>query len=322
MGHFNKYFGSDLDAITAMSMLVDWEGVIAPVSRSCNEHVVNGIKMAPAMQHAATSIHFFPRGAMCCSRQEPIKKYRKNGEYRSNDSIGMGFLLASQQRHFKARERSRSSILVRLLLTRHGETEWNASGLIQGNRDIPLNENGRAQARRLGMLLRGRHVVKIYASPLSRARETAGIIKDVLEEGSTGDIPLVIDPALAERSFGPLEGRGLKDLTPMELDFIKRLDTTIPGVEPLDDFRDRVFGFYRRLQQEEAAAFSDDDCVLVVSHVGQLRVLFTDLLRVTLPEKPRNCAAYELRATPTELAVVQLSAIAKGETEERKIILF
>jgi broad specificity phosphatase PhoE len=209
-----------------------------------------------------------------------------------------------------------------LLLTRHGETEWNANGLIQGNQDIPLNENGRAQATRLGTLLKVRHIVKIYSSPLSRARETAGIIKAALQDGMTIDIPLLIDPMHAERSFGPLEGRGLKDLTPVELDFIKRLDTTIPGVEPLDAFRDRVFGFYKRLQREEAAMLGEEDCVLVVSHVGQLRVLFADMLGVKLPEKPRNCAAYELGATPTELTVVQLSAIAKGETEERKIILF
>jgi uncharacterized phosphatase len=211
---------------------------------------------------------------------------------------------------------------VKLLLTRHGETAWNANGLIQGSQDIQLNENGRAQARRLGSQLRGKHIVKIYSSPLSRARETAEIIKAALEDGLARDIPLLPDPVLAERGFGPLEGRGLKDLTPVELDFIKRLDTTIPGVEALETFRNRVFGFYRRLQREEAAVLGNDDYVLVVSHVGQLRVLFTDLLGVTLPEKPRNCAVFELNATPTGLTVVQLSATVQDDTENRKVILF
>jgi broad specificity phosphatase PhoE len=211
---------------------------------------------------------------------------------------------------------------VRLLLTRHGETEWNASGLIQGSQNIRLNETGRAQARHLGTSLKGRRIVKIYSSPLARAWETAGIIKAALEENSTNEIPLLIDPVLAERSFGPLEGRGLKDLTPVELDFIKRLDTTIPGVEPLNGFRDRVFGFYRLLQRDEAPVLGEDDCILVVSHVGQLRVLFTDLLKVTLPEKPRNCAMFELNVTPKELAVVQLSTPVKEKNEDRKIILF
>jgi uncharacterized phosphatase len=211
---------------------------------------------------------------------------------------------------------------VKLLLTRHGETAWNANGLIQGSQDIQLNENGRTQARHLGNHLKGRRVVKIYSSPLSRARETAEIIKAVLDDGAAMDIPLLTDPVLAERGFGPLEGRRLRDLTPVELDFIKRLDTTIPGVEPLETFRNRVFEFYRRLQREEASVLGDDDHVLVVSHVGQLRVLFTDLLRVTLPEKPRNCAVFELNATPTKLTVVQLSETVQDENENRKVILF
>ncbi|NMC07940.1 MAG: histidine phosphatase family protein [Candidatus Lokiarchaeota archaeon] len=211
---------------------------------------------------------------------------------------------------------------MRLLVTRHGETDWNANGLIQGKQDIPLNEHGRSQAKRLGSLLRERRIVKIYSSPLSRAWETARIIKAALQDGRVIDIPVIVDPLLAERSFGPLEGRGLKDLAPVELDFIKRLDTTIPGVEPLDAFKQRVFGFYARLQREETTMLGKDDCVLVVSHVGQLRVLFTDMLGVNLPEKPRNCAAYELRTTPEELVLTQLSAVATDENDKRKITLF
>ncbi len=211
---------------------------------------------------------------------------------------------------------------MRLLLTRHGETEWNASGLIQGSQDIPLNETGRAQAKQLGTSLKGRRIVKIYSSPLARARETAGIIKAVLEEGLSNEIPLHVELVLAERSFGPLEGRGLKDLTPVELDFIKRLDTTLPGVEPLNAFHNRVFGFYRQLQREESSVLGEDDCILIVSHVGQLRVLFADLLKVKLPEKPRNCAVFELNVTPKELAVVQLSTSLNEKNEDRKIILF
>jgi probable phosphoglycerate mutase len=211
---------------------------------------------------------------------------------------------------------------VRLLLARHGETDWNSKGLIQGSQDTRLNELGREQARELGEHLHGKGVVRIYSSPLARARETAAIIKNAIQPGTKEDIPVILDPALQERGFGPLEGKMLKQLAPDELEFLRRLDTTIPGVEPLEAFRDRAFGFYKRLQQDVASVLGDDDAVLVVSHVGQLRVLFTDLLKVKLPEKPRNCAVFELRATPRDLAIVQLSEPMKEKNEDRKIILF
>ncbi len=63
-----------------------------------------------------------------------------------------------------------------LYLVRHGETEWNRLRRIQGLTDIPLNDTGREQARRTGMLLTRRPIARVYASPLGRARETAEII--------------------------------------------------------------------------------------------------------------------------------------------------
>ena len=58
---------------------------------------------------------------------------------------------------------------------RHGETDWNAQNLAQGNVDIPLNEHGLAQARAAAAALIGRGIEVIAASPLGRARQTADI---------------------------------------------------------------------------------------------------------------------------------------------------
>ena len=58
---------------------------------------------------------------------------------------------------------------------RHGETDWNAQNLSQGNVDIPLNETGLAQARSASLLLRGKGIRSVISSPLSRARVTADI---------------------------------------------------------------------------------------------------------------------------------------------------
>jgi probable phosphoglycerate mutase len=84
---------------------------------------------------------------------------------------------------------------------RHGQTDWNREGLLQGSSDIPLNETGRAQARDAFMTLRSRPWDAVVSSPLQRARETAQIIADGL------DIPLgPAYPGLVERDYGSLEG--------------------------------------------------------------------------------------------------------------------
>ena len=62
---------------------------------------------------------------------------------------------------------------MRLLLVRHGETDWNAAGRIQGCTDTPLNARGRAQALALAGRLRDERPQRLYTSPLRRARETA-----------------------------------------------------------------------------------------------------------------------------------------------------
>jgi len=62
-----------------------------------------------------------------------------------------------------------------ILLIRHGETAWNREKIFRGVYDIPLNENGRDQARQVARALKGREIHAAYSSPLSRAIETAQI---------------------------------------------------------------------------------------------------------------------------------------------------
>ncbi len=88
---------------------------------------------------------------------------------------------------------------------RHGETDWNARGLSQGNVDIPLNEVGIAQAERAARALAGREIATIIASPLSRARHTAEAAARVLGR------EVAIHDALREVSFGVQEGQPMAD---------------------------------------------------------------------------------------------------------------
>ena len=86
---------------------------------------------------------------------------------------------------------------------RHGETDWNARGISQGNVDIPLNAVGVAQARAAAEKLRNRGIATIVASPLSRARVTAEFAGEAL------GLPVALDPDLREVSFGVQEGQGM-----------------------------------------------------------------------------------------------------------------
>ncbi|MGH3064744.1 MAG: histidine phosphatase family protein [Gaiellaceae bacterium] len=89
---------------------------------------------------------------------------------------------------------------TRLLLVRHGETDWNAERRVQGQTDRPLNETGRAQALELAAGLAAEPLDAVYSSDLARAFETARAIAD--RHG------LLVAPlrALRERDFGTWEG--------------------------------------------------------------------------------------------------------------------
>src|SRR3546814_10026771 len=89
---------------------------------------------------------------------------------------------------------------MKILLARHGETQWNAEGRYQGQEDIALSPVGEAQARALGERLREVRIDRAVASPLSRARRTAEL---ALGESRAG--MLARDPGLMEIAHGRSE---------------------------------------------------------------------------------------------------------------------
>ena len=89
--------------------------------------------------------------------------------------------------------------MMKLYLIRHGETDWNKEGKLQGRTDIPLNEDGRADAELTRDAMKNIEFQVAFTSPLIRARETAEIIlKD-------RDIPIVNEERIIEVGFGEYE---------------------------------------------------------------------------------------------------------------------
>lgn len=135
-------------------------------------------------------------------------------------------------------------------LVRHGETDWNRVGRVQGREDIPLNETGRAQAIATGRYLRQFRWDRLICSPLQRAHETAAIIARCLETG--GFAPL---DDFMERDFGAASG-----LTTLERR-ARFPEGPIPGLEEVDPFRRRVMDALTAL-----VSAPREERILVVTH--------------------------------------------------------
>ena len=97
-------------------------------------------------------------------------------------------------------------VAVKLYIIRHGQTDWNVAGRIQGRQDIPLNAQGRLQARALAEGMSERPVTAVYSSPQIRALETAKAIAEPLK------LTVELLPQLMEISYGTWEGRTVQDI--------------------------------------------------------------------------------------------------------------
>ena len=139
---------------------------------------------------------------------------------------------------------------MRIYLIRHGETDWNLEGRLQGREDIPLNENGIRQAKNCGQVFRGRRIKAILTSPLIRAKRTAEIIAEI-----TGIRQVIVEEGLIERDFGVLAG--------VTYDSKKYYDTfgIDDGLEPFERLHQRVI----KCIKERAEEFYEED-IIMVSH--------------------------------------------------------
>jgi broad specificity phosphatase PhoE len=166
------------------------------------------------------------------------------------------------------------SAIPTLVFVRHGQTDWNVEGRLQGQRDIPLNDIGRGQARRNGEVIRDRIPeaagFDFVASPLSRARETMEIVRAAMHLDPTG---YEIDSRLLEITFGELEGLTYQDIESRDPGWsstrhANKWDFLPPGGESYHMLSVRILAWVETLERHS----------LVVAHGGVGRVLRAHLL--------------------------------------------
>lgn len=168
--------------------------------------------------------------------------------------------------------------MTRLILTRHGETEWNLSGLVQGNLDSPLTAKGINQAHQLAARLSKEKISAVFSSPAGRALTTAQIVAAELH------VPVLTCPEFREISFGDWEGKAWTKLKQADPNGFAEWETTpyryrFPQGETMEEVLLRVRPKVLGLCQEH-----QNETICVVSHGITLKVLVTSLMGLTLAD--------------------------------------
>ena len=166
---------------------------------------------------------------------------------------------------------------MRLLLVRHGETEWNKLGKFQGQCDVPLNKRGFAQARQTSRAVSLNQVFTIYASPLCRTMQTAEAISG---PSQTSVIPM---DGLKELDLGELEGITGPE---MQADWPQvyaawredPAELVMPKGESLKQLQERAWQTFLDME----SAHQEDDTLVAVSHNFTIRTIVCRLLGVPL----------------------------------------
>ena len=176
----------------------------------------------------------------------------------------------------------------RWLVVRHGETEWNAGGRIQGHTDIGLSDKGTQQSRLVGGRLADCSIDAAYSSDLRRSADTAG---EILGQRP---VELQTTPRLREYHKGIFEGLTVEETSQRHPDLyaaslVKDLDFAPPGGESTRQTSVRIGSFVADVRHRHP-----DDNVLIVGHGGALRAVFVALMELPLEANWRfflsNCS--------------------------------
>lgn len=172
--------------------------------------------------------------------------------------------------------------MIRIYVIRHGETESNTRFACVGSTDVPLNEVGIEQAQSLCRRIDGVCADIVYVSPLSRAFETIRYYCD-----NHVDIPVVTEPAIAERDFGDWEDMSFEEIQSSAPEMYRSWENDfigykVPGGESSVEVQERVNGFIDKLISQ-----GDDKTYFVVTHLGTSRHIISRCLGLRIEESWR-----------------------------------
>lgn len=182
--------------------------------------------------------------------------------------------------------------MTTFLLVRHGETDWNRQRRFQGHADPPLNERGRSQARELAAVLAGEDLRAVYASPLRRASETAGIVARAL------GLEVRLDRRLMEIDVGSWSGLTRTEIEERFPQAFARWRAGGRGWDAGETYGQLTERVLEALH--EIAALHPGESVLVVGHGGTVRSVLAHAARLDLAAHRRaigpaaNCSVHRL----------------------------
>ncbi len=208
-----------------------------------------------------------------------------------------------------------------MILIRHGQSTANASSVWQGQLDFPLSEQGRLQAAHTGRALRGTKISGVYASPLSRAFETAEIV--ARKAGFSGEVVPI--PGLTERHGGILEGHTWAEQEARNPAFAEKFLSlpeeerwTLAGAETDEEILAR---FEQAISSILSRHPGGDGVLVVVSHGGVMRAFLRDRFgSTTLPgvERAPNASVTRLLWEPNTTPRLLELASTRHLPEERR----
>ena len=172
-----------------------------------------------------------------------------------------------------------------IYVIRHGQTELNTRGVLQGRSDHPLNETGIRQAKEAAERLKGISFDAVYSSPLIRAVRTAKIVVPELEP--------ILDERLIEMEYGPYEGVDLRTPPPEIIEFFSDFvhNPAPEGMEQLPEVTARVGAFLEEIRERAEA-----EDILVSTHAiamkGALEYLTPGSNGAYWSKYIGNCAVY------------------------------
>lgn len=161
---------------------------------------------------------------------------------------------------------------MKLILVRHGQSQWNLENRFTGWKNPDLTELGREEARRAGQSLKNEQIDVFFTSALQRAQHTLDLI---LEEMDIQNVVITRNQALNERDYGDLSGLNKAETAEKHGEeqvhiWRRSYDIAPPGGESLKDTRERVLPYYLEHIEPELRAGKN---VIVVAHGNSLRSL-------------------------------------------------